>query len=106
MLAVKWAGVLMDTWCFREEQDKQQAQYLDDLEKYETEHMGNYRRIYPNPGTDKYEKYFHSSGSLYQETAAFKARSEVARWAFCSIQIWSRRSKKQQAYNFGRVVCF
>ena len=64
----------------REEFDKAQTAWLETLTKYEDCHMGNFRRIYPGPNTDaKYEKYFHSSGSLYQETAAFKARSECAR---------------------------
>ena len=64
---------------YREEQDRIAAKWMEDLEKYELEHLGNFRRIYPNPGSEKYDKYFHSSGSLYQETAAFKARSEMAR---------------------------
>ncbi|XP_052793537.1 tubulin polyglutamylase ttll6-like isoform X29 [Mya arenaria] len=63
----------------REELDLAQAQYIESLEKYENNHLGNFRRIYPGPGTDKYEKFFHSSGTLFQETAAFKARSELAR---------------------------
>ena len=63
----------------REELDIAQAQYIEAVEKYENAHMGNFRRIYPNPGSDKYDKFFHSSGTLFQETAAFKARSELAR---------------------------
>ena len=65
---------------FREELDLAQQQYIESLDKYENSHLGNFRRIYPNPGTEKYEKFFHSSGTLFQETAAFKARSELARW--------------------------
>ena len=65
--------------CDREEQDKAQQQWADELSRYEDSHLGNFRRIYPGPGHEKYEKYFHNSGSLYQETAAFKARSECAR---------------------------
>ena len=64
----------------REELDIAQQQYIETLEKYENTHMGNFRRIYPGPNTDKYEKFFHSSGTLFQETAAFKARSELARY--------------------------
>lgn len=64
---------------FREELEIAQAQYIEVLERYENNHLGNFRRIYPNPGYEKYEKFFHSSGSLFQETAAFKARSEMAR---------------------------
>lgn len=64
---------------FREELDLAQQQYVESLEKFENNHLGNFRRIYPNPGMEKYEKFFHSSGTLFQETAAFKARSELAR---------------------------
>ncbi|XP_059179351.1 tubulin polyglutamylase ttll6-like isoform X5 [Physella acuta] len=53
--------------------------YLEQLEKYEEKHFGNFRRIYPMPGFEKYDKFFHSSGTLFQETAAFKARQEMAR---------------------------
>ena len=56
------------------------AKWIEDNTKYEDEHMGNFRRIYPMEGTEKYDKFFHSSGSLYQETAAFKARTECARF--------------------------
>jgi len=52
---------------------------MEEQTKYEDCHLGNFRRIYPSEGSDKYDKFFHSSGSLYQETASFKARSECAR---------------------------
>jgi len=52
---------------------------MEEQAKYEDTHLGNFRRIYPVDGSDKYDRFFHSSGSLYQETAAFKARSECAR---------------------------
>jgi tubulin polyglutamylase TTLL6/13 len=58
----------------------QQQQYLEQLERYENSHMGNFRRIFPGPDSDNYDKYFHSSGTLFQETAAFRARSELARY--------------------------
>lgn len=63
----------------KEELELAQAQYLETLERYENGHLGNFRRIYPAPGWEKYDKFFHSSGTLFQETAAFKARSELAR---------------------------
>ncbi|XP_071166354.1 tubulin polyglutamylase ttll6-like isoform X18 [Mytilus edulis] len=63
----------------KEELELAQNQYQEYLERYENNHMGNFRRIYPAPGSEKYEKFFHSSGTLFQETAAFKARSEMAR---------------------------
>jgi tubulin polyglutamylase TTLL6/13 len=64
---------------FREELELAQAQYQEYVERYENNHMGNFRRIYPCAGFEKYDKFFHSSGTLFQETAAFKARSEMAR---------------------------
>ncbi|XP_067931872.1 tubulin polyglutamylase TTLL13-like [Watersipora subatra] len=63
----------------KEELEIQQAAYLKQLDKFELENMNNFRRIYPRPDMEKYEKFFHSSGSLFQETAAYKARSEAAR---------------------------
>ena len=67
------------TICCREELEVQQAAYLKQLDKFELENLGNFRRIYPRPGMEHYDKFFHSSGSLFQETAAYKARSEAAR---------------------------
>ena len=60
--------------------DKQQQKWYEDSLKYEDAHLGNFRRIFPAEGTEKYDKFFQNSGSLYQETAAFKARSECARF--------------------------
>lgn len=65
------------------------AKFMEIQEKYEDSHLGNFRRIYPGPGSAKYDKYFSTSVSLYQETAAFKARTECARLFFgcdCDIQ--------------------
>ncbi|XP_046559027.1 LOW QUALITY PROTEIN: tubulin polyglutamylase ttll6-like [Haliotis rubra] len=63
----------------KEELEQAQAQFIEQQERYENTHMGNFRRIYPGPGCDKYDKFFHSSGTLFQETAAFRARAELAR---------------------------
>ena len=41
--------------------------------------MGGYRRIYPVPGCEKYDQYFENSCSLFQTTAAAKAREEAAK---------------------------
>ena len=54
--------------------------------KYEDGHLGNFRRIYPLDGiTERYAKFFQHSGSLFQETAAYKARTECARLAYTFI---------------------
>ncbi|CAD5121314.1 DgyrCDS9843 [Dimorphilus gyrociliatus] len=63
----------------REQMDAAISSHLEQLEKFEDAHLGNFRRIYPMRGSEKYDKFFQTSGSLYQETAAFKARSEAAR---------------------------
>ncbi|XP_060583321.1 tubulin polyglutamylase ttll6-like isoform X7 [Ruditapes philippinarum] len=83
----------------REELDLAQQQYIESLDKYESNHLGNFRRIYPNPGSEKYEKFFHSSGTLFQETAAFKARSELARQQREEI---SRKKEKLEAMLKGK----
>jgi hypothetical protein len=51
-----------------------------DQERYEDSHLGGYRRIYPGPDSDKYAPFFKYNGSLFQETAASKAREECARY--------------------------
>jgi len=65
---------------FREEQEDLAQQWQKEIEKWEDQHMGNYRRIYPIPDiTEKYDKLFTQSGTLYSETAASKARIEQAK---------------------------
>ncbi|RMB89349.1 hypothetical protein DUI87_34261 [Hirundo rustica rustica] len=56
-----------------------QAAWLAQAETYENEHLGGFRRIYPAPGTEKYEPFFQQSRSLFQGTAASKAREEHVR---------------------------
>lgn len=47
--------------------------------KWEDEHMGNFRRIYPGPDSDKYVVFFKQSGtSMFQDTVASRARQEAA----------------------------
>ena len=66
--------------CFRLEEIKSsQQQYMESLEKYENEHLGDFRRIYPIAGHEKYNQYFENSCSLFQTTTAAKAREEAAR---------------------------
>uniref|UniRef100_U3K958 Tubulin tyrosine ligase like 13 n=1 Tax=Ficedula albicollis TaxID=59894 RepID=U3K958_FICAL len=63
----------------RREQESSQAAWLAQAESYENEHLGGFRRIYPAPGTEKYEPFFQQSRSLFQDTASSKAREEHAR---------------------------
>ncbi|GAB1610527.1 tubulin polyglutamylase ttll6-like [Argonauta hians] len=63
----------------KEEQEQAHEKYLENLANYESSHLGNFRRIYPSQNSHKYDQFFQSSSSLFQETIAFKARSEMAR---------------------------
>ncbi|XP_032556416.1 tubulin polyglutamylase TTLL6 isoform X1 [Chiroxiphia lanceolata] len=71
----------------RREQESSQAAWLAQAETYENEHLGGFRRIYPAPGTEKYEPFFHQGRSLFQETAASKAREEHARQQLEEIRL-------------------
>lgn len=69
--------------CFssRSEELRQcQAATVEQMERYEAKHLGGFKRIYPREGGEKYDKYFKHSSSLFQETAASKAREECARY--------------------------
>uniref|UniRef100_A0A8C5DG34 Tubulin tyrosine ligase-like family, member 6 n=1 Tax=Gouania willdenowi TaxID=441366 RepID=A0A8C5DG34_GOUWI len=74
-----------------EEMRQCQAASVEQMERYEAKHLGGFRRIYPREGGDKYEKYFKHSSSLFQETAASKAREECARQ-----QLQKLRLKEEQ----------
>ncbi|KAM4749022.1 tubulin polyglutamylase TTLL13 [Rhinophrynus dorsalis] len=63
----------------REQLESTQAAWLEQVEQYEDSHLGGYRRIYPQAKGEVYDKFFKHSGSLFQETAASKAREECAR---------------------------
>ncbi|KAL8566494.1 hypothetical protein ACOMHN_012313 [Nucella lapillus] len=84
----------------KEELEVAQQQYLEQLERYEDTHLGNFRRIFPVPGGEKYDKYFHSSGTLFQETAAFRARSEMARQQ--REEILRKKEKMEQMLKKGK----
>ncbi|XP_072343625.1 uncharacterized protein [Scyliorhinus torazame] len=56
-----------------------QAAWVEQMEKYEDENIGNFRRIYPFTGSEKYDKFLKCKHSLFQETIASKAREECAR---------------------------
>uniref|UniRef100_A0ACB8EV91 Uncharacterized protein n=1 Tax=Sphaerodactylus townsendi TaxID=933632 RepID=A0ACB8EV91_9SAUR len=74
-----------------EEYKNCRAAWLKQAEKYEEKHIGGYRRIYPAPDSDKYDKFFQHHNSLFQETAASRAREEYARQ-----QLQELRLKQEQ----------
>ncbi|XP_063118748.1 tubulin polyglutamylase TTLL13 isoform X7 [Rattus norvegicus] len=79
----------------REQLESSQAA-MHDQELYEDSHLGGYRRIYPGPDSEKYAPFFKHNGSLFQETAASKAREECARQ-----QLEEIRLKQEQQENPG-----
>ncbi|XP_028844713.1 LOW QUALITY PROTEIN: tubulin polyglutamylase ttll6 [Denticeps clupeoides] len=56
-----------------------QAAGVEQMLHYEDRHLGGFHRIFPRNGGEKYDKYFQHSGSLFQDTAASRAREESAR---------------------------
>ncbi|XP_076303863.1 tubulin polyglutamylase TTLL13-like [Lasioglossum baleicum] len=60
--------------------DKTEEDYLERQFQWEDEHMGNFRRIYPCSGSQKYEPFFkQNSISVFQDTVASRAREEASR---------------------------
>ncbi|EZA61973.1 Tubulin polyglutamylase TTLL13 [Ooceraea biroi] len=59
----------------RNEDDYVQRQF-----QWEDNHMGNFRRIYPCSGEDKYQSFFTQNAlSVFQDTVASRAREEASR---------------------------
>ncbi|CAF3334922.1 unnamed protein product [Rotaria socialis] len=85
---------------YREEQEDLAQRWQKEIEKWEDDHIGNYRRIYPTPeAIPKYEKYFTQSGTLYSETAASKARIEQAKVQMDELQ---KKQDKLNAFKSGK----
>ncbi|CAF3048765.1 unnamed protein product [Rotaria sp. Silwood2] len=86
---------------YREEQEDLAQQWQKEIEKWEDQHMGNYRRIYPGLDTaQKYDRFYTQSGTLYSETAASKARLEQAKAQIDELQ---RKQDKLNAFKNRKV---
>ncbi len=72
-------GVFNELLLEREELEEVQNKWLAHIEKWEDKHIGNYRRIYPSKDSEKYNKYYNNISSLFSETAASKARIDLAK---------------------------
>ena len=59
--------------------------------------MGGFRRIYPPPKNveDKYAKYFNNLSSLFQTTAAQKAREQASRLLHVMLFLFSYQKFKK-----------
>lgn len=64
---------------------------------HEKTHLGGFRRIYPNGNEEYYSKFFDQSTSLCAETAASRARSELAKQLREELQ-----AKQQEAEQYRR----
>uniref|UniRef100_A0A8D0L4L5 Tubulin tyrosine ligase like 6 n=1 Tax=Sphenodon punctatus TaxID=8508 RepID=A0A8D0L4L5_SPHPU len=62
-----------------EEYRNYQATWLKQAEKHEEKNAGDFHRIYPSSDSQKYDKFFQHNNSLFQDTAASRAREEHAR---------------------------
>ncbi|KAI7792587.1 tubulin polyglutamylase ttll6 [Triplophysa rosa] len=85
-----------------EELRQSQATSMEQMQRYEAKHMGGFRRIFPREGGEKYDKYFQHSGSLFQETAASKAREECARQQLQELRLkqeqkeWEKKGSRKR----------
>ncbi|XP_014484369.1 PREDICTED: tubulin polyglutamylase TTLL13-like [Dinoponera quadriceps] len=60
--------------------EKNENDYIQRQFKWEDEHTGNFRRIFPCPGEDKYRHFFTQNAlSVFQDTVASRAREEASR---------------------------
>lgn len=76
--------------------EKNENDYIQRQFKWEDEHTGNFRRIFPCPGEDKYRPFFTQSAlSVFQDTVASRAREEA-----------SRMQREENEVNFPIVLRF
>ncbi|CAB1312037.1 unnamed protein product [Coregonus sp. 'balchen'] len=78
------------------EEEKRRAASVEQMRRYEAKHLGGFRGIYPREGGEKYEKYFKHSSSLFQETAASKAREECARQQLQELRLKQEQKEREQ----------
>ncbi|XP_062859168.1 tubulin polyglutamylase ttll6 [Trichomycterus rosablanca] len=77
-----------------------QAASMEQMQRYEAKHLGGFRQIFPREGAEKYEKYFQHSSSLFQETAASKAREECSRQQLQELRLKQDQKERQQKGNY------
>ncbi|XP_053529219.1 tubulin polyglutamylase TTLL6 isoform X1 [Artibeus jamaicensis] len=72
-----------------------QALRLAMTEKYEKENCGGFRMIYPSLSSEKYEKFFQDSSSLFQNTVASRARELYARQLIQKLRLKEEKKSFQ-----------
>ena len=84
--------------------DETREKYEIHLESYERSHRGGFRRVYPCDNEANYEKFFDQSTSLCAETAASRARTDLARQQKEEIEAKQREKEelRQKLSHCGR----
>ncbi|XP_043487755.1 tubulin polyglutamylase TTLL13P-like [Polistes fuscatus] len=60
--------------------EKDDRYYIERQFKWEDDHIGNFRRVYPCNDDNKYQQFFKQSGTtVFQETVASRAREEASK---------------------------
>ncbi|KAF7380562.1 hypothetical protein HZH68_016427 [Vespula germanica] len=60
--------------------EKTEQDYIERQFKWEDDHVGNFRRIYPSINDEKYQQFFKQNGTtVFQETVASRAREEASK---------------------------
>ncbi|XP_054544909.1 tubulin polyglutamylase TTLL6 isoform X2 [Talpa occidentalis] len=72
-----------------------QAVRVEKTEKYEKEHCGGFRLIYPSLISDKYQKFFQDNNSLFQNTVASRARELYARQLIQELRLKQEKKSFQ-----------
>uniref|UniRef100_A0A8C9PNI3 Tubulin tyrosine ligase like 6 n=1 Tax=Spermophilus dauricus TaxID=99837 RepID=A0A8C9PNI3_SPEDA len=72
-----------------------QAVRLQKTEKYEKENCGGFRLIYPTLNLEKYDKFFQHNCSLFQNTAASRARELYARQLIQELRLKQEKKSFQ-----------
>ncbi|KAF7705314.1 tubulin polyglutamylase ttll6 isoform X3 [Silurus meridionalis] len=83
-----------------EEFRQMQAANMEQMQIYEANHLGGFRPIYPTEGTEKYEKYFKQSSSLFQDTAASRAREECSRQQLQKLRMIQEKDDQKRKGNY------
>ncbi|XP_047401569.1 tubulin polyglutamylase TTLL6 isoform X1 [Sciurus carolinensis] len=72
-----------------------QAVRLQKTEKYERENCGGFRLIYPSLNLEKYDKFFQHNSSIFQDTAASRAREVYARQLIQELRLKQEKQSFQ-----------
>ncbi|XP_036446378.1 tubulin polyglutamylase ttll6-like [Colossoma macropomum] len=78
------------------DQQELQARRMEQAYRYEDEHLGGFRRILPRQDSADYDKYLKHCCSLFQETAASRAREKCTRQQLQELQEKQGQGKRHK----------